>query len=186
MLEGSVRKAGNRLRINAQLINAADGYHLWSERYDRDMDDVFAAQDDIARTVVEKLRVKLLGDADAPLVKRPTDNVEAYNLVLQGQYYAMRATGAGYEKALEYFSQALTLEPTYAQAQADIARVQATRAVISLVAPHTVMPEAKDAALKAIALDETVADAHEALAFVLQYYEWDWRGRSAHIVAPSS
>ena len=133
VLEGSVRKAGNRLRITAQLINVGTGFHLWSERYDRDIDEFFAVQDDIARTVVEKLKVKLLGAADTPLVKRPTDNVEAYNLVLQGRYYHTRVTGPAFEKALECFTQALALEPTYAQAHGGIARVQATRAIVSLV-----------------------------------------------------
>ena len=176
VLEGSVRKAGNRLRINAQLINAANGYHLWSERYDRDMDDIFAVQDDIARTVVEKLKVKLLGTADTPLVRKPTDNLEAYNLVLQGRYYSVRATGPALERSLACFTQAVAVEPTYAQAHAGIAWVHAIQAVMSLAAPHTVMPEAKEAALKTLALDETVADAHTALAVVLQFYDWDWAG----------
>ena len=176
VLEGSVRKAGNRIRINAQLINAADGYHLWSERYDRDMNDVFAVQDDIARMVVEKLKVKLLGDADAPLVKKPTDNLEAYNLVLQGRYLSGRATFRSLDKGLECFSQALTLEPTYAEAQAGIAIAHAVAALLSLVAPKTVAPKAKEAALKALELDETVADAHLAMAVVLHFYEWDWTG----------
>ena len=176
ILEGSVRRAGDRLRVNAQLINAADGYHLWSERYDRDMDDIFAVQDDIARTVVEKLKVKLLGTADTPLVRKPTDNLEAYNLVLEGRYYSVRATGAAVEKSLACFTQALALEPAYAQAHAGIALVHAIQAIMSLAAPHTVMPEAKEAALKTLALDETVADAHAALAVVLHYYDWDWAG----------
>ena len=127
VLEGSVRKAGNRLRVTAQLINVRDGYHLWSERYDREMDDVFAVQDDIARTVVEKLKVKLLGAADTPLVTRPSEKVEAYNLVLQGRYYSVRGTRAAFEKAVACFTQALALEPTYAQAQAGIAWVQHDR-----------------------------------------------------------
>ena len=176
VLEGSVRRAGDRLRVNTQLINAADGYHLWSERYDRDMDDIFAVQDDIARTVVEKLKVKLLGTADTPLVRKPTDNLEAYNLVLQGRYYSVRATGPALEKSLACFTQAVAVEPTYAQAHAGIAWVHAIQAVMSLAAPHTVMPEAKEAALKTLALDETVADAHTALAVVLQFYDWDWAG----------
>ena len=176
VLEGSVRKAGNRLRINAQLINTSDGYHLWSERYDRDMDDIFAVQDDIARTVVEKLKVKLLGAADTPLVKRPTDNLEAYQLVLKGRYHALRVTGSALEKSLECFKQALAVDPGYAQAHAGLALVHVMRATLSLAAPHTVMPEAKDAALKALALDERVGNAHAALAFVLHYYEWDWAG----------
>ena len=176
VLEGSVRKVGNRLRINAQLIKVSDDYHLWSERYDRDMDDIFEVQDDIARTVVEKLKVKLLGAADTRLVKAPTDNLEAYNLVLQGRYHALRATGPASEKALACFTQALAIEPNYAQAHAGIALVQAIRAVVGLAAPHTVMPEAREAALKALALDETVADANLALGFVLPHYEWDWAG----------
>ena len=176
VLEGSVRKAGNRLRINAQLINTEDGYHLWSERYDRDMDNVYAVQDDIARTVVEKLKVKLLGATDAPLVKKPTDNVEAYNLVLQGRYYGLKFTGPMFDKALESFNQALSLEPAYAQAQAGIGVVHASRAAVGVAAPHTVMPLAREAAHKALALDESVADGHSALGCVLHYYDWDWEG----------
>ena len=177
MLEGSVRKVGNRLRMNAQLINVEDGYHLWSERYDREMEDVFAVQDEIARAVVDKLKVKLLGRSDAPLVQRPTDNLEAYNWHLQGRYYRMKFSGAALEKGLECFTQALALEPTYAQAHAGIAYVQAVRGVLSLAgAPHNVMPEVKESALKALAIEETLVDAHTALAVVLHYYEWDWPG----------
>ena len=130
VLEGSVRKAGNRLRITAQLINVSDGFHLWSERYDRDMDDVFAVQDEIARTVATKLEVKLLGRADAPLVTKPTDNLDAYNLWLKGRHYAMRFSGEATEKALECFTRALALEPTYAQAHAWIAQVRGVRSVL--------------------------------------------------------
>ena len=176
VLEGSVRKAGNRLRVTAQLINVGDGYHLWSDRYDRDMDDVFAVQDEITQAVVEKLKVKLLGEQNAPVIKRPTDNLEAYNLYLQGRYYCTRLTGAALEKGLERFTQALALEPTYAQALAGIAQVQTLRAMLSFSSPHTVMPEAKESALKALAFEETVFDAHSALAVVLHYYEWNWAG----------
>ena len=174
VLEGSVRKAGNRLRINAQLINVADGYHLWSERYDRDMDDVFAVQDEIARSVVEKLKVKLLGEQQAPVIRRPTDNLEAYHLVLRARYYYVRDTGL--EKALECLTEALAVEPTYARAHAGFAQVQTLRAVLSFVRPRQVMPVAKEAALKALAIDERFFDAHFALAEVLDYFEWDWKG----------
>ena len=176
ILEGSVRKAGSRLRINAQLINVDDGYHLWSERYDRDMEDVFAVQDEIAHSVVEKLRVKLLGASDEPLVKRPTDNLEAYNLYRQGRYHFLKLAGPAQEKALDYYAQVLALEPAFARAHAGIAHVQLARSGMSLAAPHTVMPMAKDAALKALASDETEAYAHAALGMVLHFYEWDWAG----------
>ena len=176
VLEGSVRKAGNRLRVTAQLINVSDGYHLWSERFDRDMDDVFAVQDDIARSVTDTLKVKLLGEADAPMVTRSTDNLEAYNLFLKGRYHLVRVTGAALEKSLGCFTQALAVEPAYAEAHAGIAMAQTSRAVVSVAAPRQVMPLAKEAALKALAIDETVADAHCALAGVLSLYEWDWTG----------
>ena len=176
VLEGSVRKVGNRLRVTAQLINVGDGYHLWSERYDRDMDDVFAVQDEIAHSVVEKLKVKLLGEQEAPVVKRPTDNLEAYNLVLKGRYYFTRLTGTALEKGLECFTQALAVEPAYAQAHAGVALIQTFRTILSVAVPQQVMPMAKEAALKALAIDETVADGHFALAFVLDAYEWNWAG----------
>ena len=176
VLEGSVRKAGNRLRINAQLINASDGYHLWSERYDREMDDVFAVQDAIARSVVEKLKVKLLGSQDAPVVKRPTENLEAYNLYLKARYYFVRQTREGLDKSLDCFNQALAMEPTYAPAHAGISVAQNQRAILSFAAPKDVMPRAKEAALKGLALDETVTDAHVALAVVLDCYEWNPAG----------
>ena len=174
VLEGSVRKAGNRLRVTAQLINASDGYHLWSERYDRDMGDVFAVQDEITRAVTSMLKVTLLGEPDAPMVTQPTGNLDAYHLYLKGRYHYARATGAALEKSLECFTQALVVEPTYVQAQAGVGLTQAARGVLSFAAPRQVMPSAKEAARRAIMTDETVADAHFALAFVLDFYEWNW------------
>ena len=175
VLEGSVRKAGTRLRINAQLINAEDGYHLWSERYDREMDDVFAVQDEIARSVVEKLKVKLLG-AEATLVTRPTSNLEAYHLFLRGRHHSLKMTADAIVKSLECFAQAVSEEPAYAQAHAGIAMVYAVSAVLGSVAPQGVMRKAREAALHALDLDETVADAHAAVGLVLNYHDWDWLG----------
>ena len=171
VLEGSVRKAGNRLRINAQLINADDGYHLWSERYDRDIDDVFAVQDEIARSVVEKLKLKLL--SSTPVIKRPTDNLEAYNLFLEGRYHFARFTKASFETSLACFARARALEPDYAQALAGSAHVQTQQAFMGHVAPRDVMPSAKRAAVEALAADETIAAAHIAMARVLEVYEWE-------------
>ena len=176
VLEGSVRKAGNRLRITAQLIKVDDGFHLWSERYDRDMDDVFAVQDEIARMVVKKLKVKLLGTADAPLVTRPTDNLDAYNLVLKGRYYYSKLTGPAIEKGLGFFKEALTLAPDYAGAQAGIAVAYAVMATLGWAAPRDVMTKAQEAVRHALALDDSDAFAHAASAQVMQYYSWDWAG----------
>ena len=176
VLEGSVRKAGNRLRVNVQLINAADGYHLWSERYDRDMDDVFAVQDEIAQTVVTKLKVKLLGVGDAPLVTRPTDNLEAYNLVLKGRYHRVKLTAKAIEQSLQCFTQALAIAPDYAAAHAGVAGAHVVQAMFGGATPSDVMPRAQEAARQALALDDSEAAAHYASALVLQYFDWDWAG----------
>ena len=173
VLEGSVRKAGNRLRVTAQLINVNDGYHLWSERYDGTMDDVFEVQDEITQSVVEELKVKLLGNEDVPVVNRPTDNLEAYSLFLKGRYFHTRATGAAFQKGLERYAEAVALEPAHAQPHAGIAQIRASQTMMGLVEPQAVMPSAKASALRAIALDDAVADAHFALAFV-DHCECNW------------
>ena len=176
ILEGSVRKAGNRLRITAQLINVGDGYHLWSERYDRTMDDIFAVQEEIARAIVEKLRVKLVGETGTHLVKRPTDNVEAYNLVLKGRHLLFRLTKDAMVKAGEYFAQAIALEPGYAEGHARLAMSRSVPAIMGLEAPSDVMPEAEKDVLAALALDDACAEAHHAHAWYLHWYAWDWLG----------
>ena len=173
VLEGSVRKAGSRLRVTAQLINVSDGFHLWSERYDRDMHDVFAVQDEIAQSVVEKLKVKLLGEPDTPGIKRPTDNLEAYNLFLEGRYYFGKFTKTNFERSLGCFARARALDAGYVQALAGAALVQTQQAFLGYVALRDVMPAAKQAAVEALAVDETIAAAHIALARVFEVYEWD-------------
>jgi TolB-like protein len=120
ILEGSVRKAGRRVRITAQLIKVADGFHVWSETYDRQLDDIFAVQDDIARSVSSALKVSLLGKDEAPAAACGGD-AEAYNLCLQGRYFSQRRTREGLEKAVSYYEQALRLDPGYARAWAGLA-----------------------------------------------------------------
>ena len=175
VLEGSVRKAGDRLRINAQLINTDDDSHLWSERYDRDMHDVFAVQDEIARAVVTKLKVKLLGEqASVRAPNRAAGNLEAYNLVLKGRYHDARIAAPELDKALKCFAETLALEPEYAEAHAGIAIAHGRGAIVSYAPPHDLMPLAKKAAQRALGLDESVASAHAALGMVFHWYEWDW------------
>ena len=173
VLEGSVRKAGNRLRINTQLISTSDGYHLWSERYDRDMGDVFAVQDEIARAVVEKLKVKLLGAADAPLVKRPTDDLEAYNLYLKGRYYWSRRYKGFFDKAVECFEQAIAQDPSCAPAQAGLADGYTVLALYGFMSPAEARARALPAAQKAIDLDDSLDEAHRSMGLVQWILEWD-------------
>ena len=175
VLEGSVRTSGNRLRINAQLINTGDGYHLWSERYDRTLDDVFAVQDDIAQAVVEKLRVKLFRDPSEPLV-RPQVNLEAYQDLLKGRHSLLKATPAGFALALRHFEAALSVRPDYAEVFAEMAWLYMWQAAVGGAPPKDLLAQAKDAARKALDLDDSSANAHRVMGCVRYIYDWDWPG----------
>ncbi len=174
LLEGSVRKAGDRLRITVQLVNVSDGYHLWSERYDRRLDDVFAVQEDIARAVVEKLEVKLVGGKRAPLVKRAIANLEAYQLYLKGQYYDARRYQGGLERAVDCFERAVGLDPDFAPALAALAKEYSLLGFWGLALPRVMLPKARQAAERAVKLDDSLAEAHHALGSVHLYLDWNW------------
>jgi len=174
VLEGSIRKAGNRLRIMAQLINIADGYHIWSERFDRELEDVFAIQDEVTLAIVEKLKVKLLRGEKARLVKRHTDNPEAYNLLLKGTYYRQMLTAEGFKKAIECLQQALQKDPNYALAYSGLAGVYCAIAYYGNVPPNEAYPKAKAYVKKALDIDNTLAEAHAALGFIYTHYDWNW------------
>ena len=176
VLEGSVRKAGDRLRINAQLINTADGYHLWSERYDRELTDVFEVQDDIARSVVEKLKVRLTVGTGLRLSPCTSANADAHSFYLRARFHLHRMSKQDLALAVQLFREALQLDPGLAQAHAGIAVAHAVRAMMSWVIPRDIWPEAYQCASTAIAISEAVAEAHAATAFYLHHYEWDFAG----------
>ena len=174
VLEGSVRKAGNRLRITTQLINVGDGYQLWSERYDRELDDVFAVQEDIARRIVEKLKLQLGAEPHRSLVKRQTTNIEAYNLYLQGRYYWSRRYAGFLQRAIDSFEQAIACDPAYALAYAGLAEAFSLLGVYAILPPAVAIAKAKPSADRAIALDPHSSEAHQALALVRWYFDWDF------------
>jgi TolB-like protein/Tfp pilus assembly protein PilF len=176
VLEGSVRKSGNRLRITAQLINVADGYHIWSEKFDRDLADVFAIQDEISLAIVEKLKVKLLGDEKEKMLKRYTQNLEAYDLYLKGRYHWNRRTPESLKKALAHFEPVIEKDPDYALAYAGLADCYSMLAQVFVIPPKEAFPKARELAKKALEIDETLAEAHTSLAYVLWSYDWDWIG----------
>ena len=178
VLEGSVRKAGNRLRVTAQLIGVADGYHLWSERYDRQMEDVFAIQDDVSQAIVDVLRVKLL-PTSATVAERHTEDVKAYQLYLQGRHHWHKHTEDGYARSLDCFTKAIARDPRYAPPYVGLAYLYLWTGFLGSSSASEAYPKAKDAALKALELDEAIGDAHSALGFVLTQYEWDWTGAEA-------
>jgi adenylate cyclase len=169
VLEGSVRRAGNRLRITAQLINAADGFHLWSECYDREMRDVFAIQDEIARAIVERLKVTLEGSG---LVKAGTNNLEAYQLYVKGRALLYRRGGA-IPRAVECFERAVALDSDYALAWAGLADSNTGLGYYGLVHPQVCMPKGMEAARRAVALDSSLAEGHSALAMACLMGGWD-------------
>jgi serine/threonine protein kinase/Tfp pilus assembly protein PilF len=174
ILEGSVRRAGNRIRVTAQLVSAADGYHLWSERYDRDMTDVFAIQDEISQAIADKLRVRLAGCR--PLAKRYTENLAAYDLCLKARYHLLRFTQESREKARQYSEQAILLDRNYAPAYVAMAEYCWMSAIMGLVNSKEALPRAKAAALEALKLDDTLAEAHGSLGTVLGMWDFDWTG----------
>ena len=174
VLEGSVRRAGNKLRVTAQLINVADGYHLWSERYDRELEDVFAIQDEISLAIVDKLKVRLLGEHKARLAKRYTESFEVYDLYLKGRYELSTLTEAGIKRSLDYFQQAIQKDPNCALAYVGVASVYNALALVGQFSSNETMPRAKSELLRALKLDDSLAEAHAWLGEVYLQYEWDW------------
>lgn len=176
ILEGSVRRAGNRVRITAQLINVADGYHIWSEKFDRDLADVFAIQDEISLSIADNLKVRLLGHDKDKMLKRYTHNLEAYDLYLKGRYHWNRRTPESLKKAVVHFEQVIEKDPEYALAYAGLADSYSMLPQVGVIPAKEAFPKAKVLASKALEIDETLAEAHTSLAFVLWSYDWDWIG----------
>ncbi len=174
VLEGSVRRSGKRVRINVELIAIEEGYQVWSERYDRVMEDVFEIQDEISQAIVEKLKVKLVGDEKQLLAKRHTENLEAYNLCLRGRYYWYKRTAESIQKAMELYEQALAEDPDYALAHSGLSDCYTSLGFYGLLPPEDAMPKAEAAALKALQIDADLAEAHSAVATVESLYHWNW------------
>jgi len=180
ILEGSVRKAGDQLRITAQLINVADGYRVWSEKYDRRLIDIFAIQEEISLAIADSLELQLQGTDRAALLKRYTDNAEAYQLYLKGRYHQNKWSRRpeGLRKSIEYFEQAIANDSKYALAYAGLADSYASLDALSAFSlPLTeTAPKARAAAMRAVELDKSLAEAHSSLATVRFNLEWHWEG----------
>jgi TolB-like protein/Tfp pilus assembly protein PilF len=175
VLEGSVRKAGSRLRITAQLISIADGCHVWSERYDREMTDIFAIQDEISQAIVTVLKLKLAKPARRALGRRPVEP-EAYESYLKGRFFWNKRTESDLNRSIEYFIRAIELDPAYALAYAGLSDAYVLLGIFGVRAPGDVYPKARAAAERALEIDETLAEPHAALGHVLTAYDWDFQG----------
>ena len=173
VLEGSVRKAGDRLRITTQLVDVAEGYHLWSDQYDRNFEDIFAIQEEITLAIVDNLKISLLGEEKENLIKLHTQEPEAYNLYLQGRHFWFKRTVEGIQKGMECFRQAIEKDPNYALAYSGIADCYSNLGFYFL-SPQEAFPKAMAAAKQALELDESLAEVHTSMAFILDKYEWNW------------
>jgi eukaryotic-like serine/threonine-protein kinase len=176
LLEGSVRRAGNRVRIVAQLIDAETDQHLWAETFDRDLTDIFAIQTEVALRIAEALKARLSPEERVRIGRRPTVDLQAYALYLQGRGQILRYTGEGFRLGIEFFERALARDPKYAAAYSGIAMAYTELAETGEMAPDEAFPRAKAAADRAIALDGDLSEAHCMVAYVKMVYEFDWAG----------
>jgi len=176
VLEGSVRKAGNRVRIAAQLIEVESDRHLWSQSYDRDLTDVFAIQSDIAQRVAEALKVQLLSEERQIIARKSTDNLEAYTLYLKGRYYWNERTEEGTKKAVRYFEEAIRMDADFALAFSGLADCYNILSDYEWEKHSIALPKARDYATRALEIDDTLAEAHASLGLILLNLSWDFAG----------
>ena len=181
VLEGSVRKSGNRLRITAQLVNTGDGFHIWSGQYDRELSDIFGVQEEITLAIVDSLKLKLLGDQRAEVLRRCTENTQAYSLYLHGRFLWNKRTAEDVTRAIRYFEEAIDLDPNYALAYTGIADCyNASGFSYDLGLPAAeVISRAKTAAAKALEIDDTLAEAQTSVAYAKLLFDWDFEQAEA-------
>jgi adenylate cyclase len=174
VLEGSVRKAGDQVRVHVQLIDAENDAHLWAERYDRKLTDIFTVETDIASKIADALQAKLTGAERRAIASRPTENTEAHQLYLKGKYLFTNYYAPGYERVRNYFEQAIDLDPLYAPAYAGLSLYHSFGAANGILPPDESWPSAERAVQEALRLDDTLAEAYNCLAAVELYYRRDW------------
>jgi serine/threonine-protein kinase len=180
VLEGSVRRSGNRLRITAQLIRVADGMHLWSERFDRQLDDVFAVQDEISLAIVDRLKVQLLAGEEAQVIKRHTVDPEAHNLYLKGRYLWNRRTEGDITRAMACYEQAAARDPEFGLPHVGLADALSVMGQWGMRRACEVFPKAKAEAQRALAIDAGLAEAHTSSGLLAAFYDWDWPAAERH------
>ncbi len=174
VLEGSVQRANDQIRVNVQLINALTDAHLWAETFDRKLTDIFAVESEIAKTIADTLQAKLSGSEQHAIAARPTENTEAHQLYLKGRFFWNKRTGNDLKKSIDYFQQAIAADPNYALAYAGVADAYAFLPGYTAGTPRDCYPKAMAAAKKALELDDTLAEAHTALAIAIWLYDFDF------------
>jgi serine/threonine protein kinase/tetratricopeptide (TPR) repeat protein len=181
VFQGRLTQQADNLDISAELVDARDNSHIWGQQYARKLSDVVALREEIAKEMTTALRVRLTGEEEKRLTKRDTANPEAYQDYLKGRYWLNKSTGEGFDKGIEYFQQAIVIDPTYAPAYSGLADCYASLAGFGLISSKEGYLKAKDAALKSLELDDTLAEAHGSLGFIKSSYDWDWSGAEKEI-----
>ena len=176
VLTGTIRRAGSRLRITVELIDAAEEAQMWSERYDRVLEDIFDIQDEISQAIVNQLKRKLVGAAASPGATRRTADFEAYRLYLQGRHNVGKLSESGMRQGISCFQRALATDSNYPEPHAGLAEAYALLGILGYARPADVMVKAKEEAVRALGMDETTSDAHVSLGLVRHVYDWDFTG----------
>ena len=174
ILEGSVQKSGDAVRVNVQLIKAANNSHVWAETFDRKLTDIFSVESDVAKAIADQLRAHITRQEEQVIAAKPTKNIEAYDAYLRGRYFWNKRTSDGIKHAIEHFQQSIERDPDFALGHAGLADSYIALTFYNFAAPHETMPKAKESAIKALALDNTLAEAHASLAHILMNYDWNW------------
>lgn len=180
VLEGSLRKGGDKIRVSIRLVNVADGFLLWAQEFERKLEDIFAIQDEISQKVAQTLKGKLVDKTEAPAIQHGTRDVAAYNAYLKGRYYWNKRTGDALTRSIDYFLEAIDLDAQYARAHAGLADAYTVLGLYGMKAPASVFPRAKQAARQALQLDEGLAEAHTSLACIHAVFDWKWERAEAH------
>ena len=175
LLDGRVQKVGDRIRVSVQLVRATDGVPMWAEQFDGKFTDIFAVQDEVSRRVVSKLAVQLSGEETRGLARHYTENPEAYRLFLLGRYFWAKMTADGLQEAIRYYSRAIELDPSYALAHAGVADAYNMLGLWDLLPQGEAFPQARAAALRALAIDDTLSESHAALAYAKFRHGWEWQ-----------
>ena len=181
VLESSFRRSGDRLRLTVQLVRVRDQAHLWAENYDRQMQDIFAVQDDVARAVAREIQLHLTQQQQADLTEHRSIDPEAHESYLKGRYFWNKRTELGFRKAIEYFQAAIAKDPAHAQAYAGLADSYLLLSGYGFERQEEALPKAKAAAMKAIEIDNRLAEAHTTLGIISLQHDWDWPGSEMHL-----
>jgi tetratricopeptide (TPR) repeat protein len=181
VIEGGVLRAGNRVRVTAQLIHAPTDEHLWAEHYARDYRDILALQGELARSIAARVEIELTPDEESRLTSTRAVDPEAHEAVLRGHYFVNQYTEKALKESIRHFEQALELDPDYAPAHAGLAGAYTRLALTGGAAPSEVLPRARAAALIALEIDDALSDAHQSMGEVLFFFDWDWEGAESEM-----